>query len=272
MKNINIIEYPGVDHIQNNFETYRELFLNDATMAFRNANCNREEQQRVMEIFGDNLGWWPNSERSGSAANYEETHERHMDADKRADKDSFMLGWHLEHVQLQNNVYVGSSWCMNLFQCDPDAGKTYFVDMIAIYDSLSDEYKEFLDGTEALLKTYWGPHDKDPDSAPAIYTLVQEHWILKKKVLRLFLASIDSVELYKIHGNDPTEQEKLKFKEILIHIHYEIKDNLDNRMVHLWQEGDMVISDMFRMAHAVTGGFAEGERRLDGIFGRRLPE
>ena len=272
MKNINIIEYPGIDHIRNNFDTYRQLFLNDATMAFRNANCDREEQQQVMEIFGDNLGWWPNSQRGGSISNYEETHERHMDPDNTANKDSLMLGWHLEHVQLQRDMYVGSSWCMNLFRCDPDAGQTYFVDMLSLYDRLSDEQKDFLDGVEVLLRTYWGPHDKDPDAAPAVYKLVQEHWILKKKVLRLFLASVNDVELYRLHGNVPTDADVLRFKEILTQVHFDVKENLDNRLVHIWQEGDMVISDMFRMAHAVTGGFAEGERRLDGIFGRMLSD
>lgn len=270
MIKLETIEFPGLDYISNNIDMCAKMFLENAVIAFRNAHCDRNTQEKVMQIFGDRLDWWPNSSvpELKSVSNYEETHELHMNLENKNNKDALMLGWHLEHVQLKEDIYVGANWCMNLFRCDPDAGKTYFVDMLALYDSLSNDYKEFLEGVDVLLTSYWGAHQKEKNFPPAVYRLVQKHWILDRNVLRVFLGSINDVKLYKIYGKDPSEDDLKKFNEVMKYIYDEVTKNTDIRFVHYWQEGDMVISDMFRMAHAVTGGFKEGERKLDGIFGK----
>lgn len=270
MIKLEAIEFPGIKHISDNIDMYAEMFLKNAIIPFRNAHCDRDSQEQIMQIFGDRLGWWPNSSEPElkSENNYEETHERHMNKENQNDKNSLMLGWHLEHVQLKNDIYVGANWCMNLFRCEPDAGKTYFVDMLNLYNTLSKNEQEILDNTEVSLLSYWGSHNKPKDLPPVNYNLVQDHWILNKKVLRVFLGSYNDIKVSQINGKTPSEQEEAFFMKTLKKIYDEVKDNEEIRMVHYWQEGDMLISDMFRMAHAVTGGFKEGERRLDGIFGK----
>jgi hypothetical protein len=37
-------------------------------------------------------------------------------------------------------------------------------------------------------------------------------------------------------------------------------------MVHRWQQGDLIIPDMFKLAHAVTGGFKSEDREFRGIW------
>jgi alpha-ketoglutarate-dependent taurine dioxygenase len=267
MITINTIPYPGVDEIRNNFETYRSLFLENAIIAFRGAHCSKSEQDEVMRIFGDNLDWWPNS-RSSHDSRYEETHHRHMNSENVSNKDTMMLGWHLEHVQLTQGRYVGASWCMNLFQCEPGSGNTFFVDMIGVYDSIPERFKEVLDSAEVEIKSFWGPHDSNYQNDAATYEIVKPHWILGKKVARVFLADPSLTELRSINGEAPTQEQLSLFQEALEFIFDQVKNNDSIQMVHEWQEGDMVISDMFRMAHAVGGGFDKEQRKLDGIFGR----
>lgn len=42
-------------------------------------------------------------------------------------------------------------------------------------------------------------------------------------------------------------------------------------MVHQWQKGDLLIPDLFKLAHAVTGGFVQNQRQLDGMFAKANP-
>lgn len=267
MIQIKTIEYPGKQEIFDNFEKYKNIFLEDGVIPFRNANCQREEQEEIVKFFGDRLGWWPNS-KFDRDSNYEETHEKHMQEQNINDNNSLMLGWHLEHVQLKQDIYVGASWCMNLFRCNPEAGKTYFFNMLKFYRSLSEEDKDFLKKSEVKISKYWGAHDELDDQPEEVYSLVQKHWLHNEDTLRLFLGSLDDTSLYKFDGSTPTKEQEQRLIEILTRIIDFVKHSQDFKMVHRWQEGDMLISDMFVMAHAVSGGFKQGERRLDGIFAK----
>lgn len=270
---IKTLDFPGEKSVIENIETYRQMFLDFPIIAFRGAYCDRSSQEKIMKAFGDVLDWWPNS-TTDRPSNYEETHHNHMRADNKADKNSLMLGWHLEHIQQNDDIYVGASWCMNLFKCAPDAGITYFVDMLDLFYSLPEEEQKFLNSAVVTLKAAWGPHEKTQEDVEKLHTykFVQTHRLLKKSVLRPLFDHPDTTNLASINGADPTEEEKVLFKTLLIKIQNEVYNNEDIRHAHSWQEGDMVISDMFRLAHAVGGGFSENERRLDGIFGRFSPK
>jgi alpha-ketoglutarate-dependent taurine dioxygenase len=268
MIKIQTIEYPGKQEIFNNFDKYKKIFLEDGVIPFRNAFCDREDQEEIIKFFGDQLGWWPNSTLSINS-NYEETHERHMHEKNIGEKDSLMLDWHLEHVHLKEDIYVGASWCMNLFKCAPDAGKTYFFNMLKFYRSLPKEDKDFLKKSEAKIANYWSrvaQSGSQPEEET--YALVQKHWLHNEDTLRLFVGSLNDTKLYKFNGNMPTKEQEEKFIKILTDIIDFIKHGDEFKMVHFWEEGDMLVSDMFVMAHAVSGGFSQGQRRLDGIFAK----
>lgn len=267
MITIKTIEYPGVQHIRENFEIYKKLFLENAVISFRNAHCDKAEQDEVMRIFGDNLGWWPNSDSSNDSR-YEETHHRHMDEVNTTNKDAMMLGWHQEHVQLTQGTYLGANWCMNLFKCAPGAGNTFFVDMLGVYNSMPDNFKNVLDHAKVQITSFWGPHEKVDQNDSATYEIVKKHWILGDNVLRVFLASPELTKLTSVNEEEPTQEQQDTFKEAINFIIDQVRNNESIQLIQEWQEGDMVISDMFRMAHAVGGGFDKEQRKLDGIFGR----
>lgn len=265
MIKIQTIEYPGKKEIFNNFDKYKQIFLDDGIIPFRNAHCDREEQDEIMRFFGDRLGWWPNNSNSTGDHTYEETHERHMGVENIEDKNALMLAWHLEHVQLKKDIYVGASWCMNLFKCDPDAGVTYFVNMLKFYRELPEEEKSFLSKIEIELPQDLSQAYEAPNKEERTYKLVQNHWLHNEDTIRIFLGSEDA-KLYRFDGHTPTKEQEERLKEFLNKLFVFIYENEESRLVHYWQEGDMLISDMFIMAHAVTGGFKQGERRLDGMF------
>lgn len=267
-----IIEYPGTEKFVEDIDIYIDLFLQGKVIAFRNANCSAEDQEKIMTLLGDNLGWWPNSENIPGSEGYRspfyyETHTQSMTNTNVVDKNSLMLGWHLEHVGKIDVKYYGACWCMNLFQCDPDAGKTLFVDTIEVLESLNSEDQEFLDKCYVKIVPF-GEEEVYEGTDAGFYKLLQKHWILDKLVPRAVLMSSHETYLEMFDGNEPTEEQKNKFKLLFDYIVGQVNNNEDIRVVHSWEEGDMLILDVFRLAHAVTGGFKKGERQLDGIFGK----
>lgn len=265
MITVELEEYPGVDAILNNIDTYKDKFLKETIVGFRNAYCNREDQQKIFYAFGDALGWYPNSDNPVELANYEETHHSHMNSGNTIDKDKPMLGWHLEHVLLKNDTFLGASWCMNLFKCEPGAGYTYFIDMAKLHDSLSDDDKDFLSSTVASVEITKGDKTDLYENK-----VVQHHWVLGDKIIRLHFMP-NSTSLKSIEGRTPTQDEETRFDSIINNIMTQVYENRDIVKVQEWQEGDMLILDMFKLAHAVGGGFKQNERQLDGIFGHLNP-
>lgn len=261
MIEIELEEYPGIDAILDNIDYYKKKFLADAVFGFKNAYCDRSDQERIFQAFGDFLGWSPNTNNPSNVSNYEETHHNHMNQNNTASSNEYMLGWHVEHVTLKNDTYIGASWCMNLFQCLPGAGYTYFVDMLKLYNSLSDSDRQFLDHAIVTLTLNKGNVETSHD-----YPFIQPHWLLGSNVVRSHFTP-NITKLKSISGADATAEQADRFSEIHRNILTQVYDNEDIRMVRKWQEGDMLILDMFRMAHAIGGGFNEGERKLNGIFG-----
>lgn len=251
---VKTIEFPGYEEIKNNFNFYKNIFLDNQILAFRNANINSEMQLKLIKLFGDNLGWVPNSS-SEENIDYAETHHQHIDKKGNVSKDELVLEWHQEHVGDFNFNFVSGMWSMGLFECEPDSGKTYFVDMSKIYNNLDIEDKNFLDKCTAYCEG-------------EVYKIVSNHWITNEKTIRTFYATIENVSLYLIDDKKPTELESEKFNLLHDQIVAQVWLNKDIRMEHLWQTGDLLIPDLFKLAHSVSGGFNKNQRRLDGMFGR----
>jgi alpha-ketoglutarate-dependent taurine dioxygenase len=266
MSQINTIDFPGYEELKNNFNTYKDIFLNNQIIAFRNANLDLEDQIKVINLFGDNFNLQQNSSGYDSSE-YVEDHHKHMNKENVENKNEIMLGWHQEHVDDNEDIYAIGVWCMEIFKCEPDAGKTYFMDMSKVYNSFTSIDKEFLDSCFVSIKNEWEIENGFTDSMDAVYRLVSNHWITNEKTIRTFYGRGEKVNLHSVNGNDPTELEIDKFN--LLHDEIFTKVWLDNdvRIEHLWQEGDLLIPDLFKLAHAVTGGFDKDQRKLRGIFG-----
>jgi alpha-ketoglutarate-dependent taurine dioxygenase len=260
MNTITTIDFPGYDEIKNNFKKYKEIFINNKIIAFRNANIDFNMQTKIMHLFGDNLGWYPNSNNPESS-DYIEDHHKHMNNNNINKKDSIMLAWHQEHVATTGKPLVSGLWNMTLFNCKPDTGKTYFIDMSKFYYSLLKEDQLFLDKCKAMVNI---------ENSFFIYDVVSNHWITNEKVLRTYFDD-EIVELIEFDSKKPSEIEKNKFNDLSKYISNEINFNEDIRMQHIWQQGDLLVPDLFKLAHAVSGGFNKNERKLEGMFGKLEP-
>ena len=62
------------------------------------------------------------------------------------------------------------------------------------------------------------------------------------------------------------------FKEIRNFYFDQVLYNKDIRICHKWDEGDFLVVDLFKMAHAVTGGFNPKEREFIGLWARETSD
>jgi alpha-ketoglutarate-dependent taurine dioxygenase len=259
MINAEQVNFLGVNEIKNNISLYLDKFIKSGVIVFRNANLNKEEHIIFNEHLSSLFGWniHKNTE-SNNTYSYTENHSQNKGLDGSS-SDDIALVWHIEHVSYQNPI-VSGTWNMEVFNTDSENGKTYFVDSEKIYNRMSDDWKNFL--SSCLVKSKINEK---------IYTPVQEHWITKNPVLRLDVDNlkfnINYTELYSVNHNVPTQNDLIVFNEILQWFSNEVFNNENIRVVHKWQQGDLVLVDTFKMAHAVTGGFKPSDREFTGIWG-----
>lgn len=259
--NIETIEFPGIDTIVNNAEFYKDKFVNDSILVFRNANLSFDQQSKLHSSLGKIFGWITPKEVDDKLTKYIENHASNRKLGI-ATKDEIMLTWHIEHVYYDNPILAGT-WNMVVFNIDNENGKTYFVDSEKVYQLMSQESKDFLDKCIISAKDF-GLEDLFTNFSP-----VQNHWITGKPLIRVRIAEnkegINNLVLFD--GKEPTKDQNEKFKDIVWWFSNQVINNEEIRMVHKWQKGDLVIPDMFKLAHAVTGGFDPMDREFIGIWG-----
>lgn len=258
MKETVSIEYPGIDSILNNIDYYIDKFKNDSIIVFRNANLSLSKQEELTRKMGDYFGWFPNV-NSGLLERYTESHKSnpHLDG---VDGDTIFLDWHIEHPYYGLPI-VASTWNMINFTANPETGKTYFVDMAKIYKSLPKDWQDFLSRATII------GSNPSVHTEPREFKAVWNHWLLDEKVFRFQVVRYAAKShLKSFDGRNPTDIERQKMVEICTHVYSELNKDGDHRIVHKWQKGDLVIPDIFKLAHAVTGGFMPNEREFSGIW------
>jgi alpha-ketoglutarate-dependent taurine dioxygenase len=263
MRIINPTPFISIDDIRNNVEHYANMVINNKIVCFRDANLSIEDQDLVRKIFGDYFNWYPKTKDSNEIQEkYQENHSRLNFSQENSDKDQIILPWHLEHTEY-NIPIVASFWNMIKFSADPETGKTLFVDTSEIYEMLSEEWKDFLNKSK-----YCSSKENYPNFVkPAI----SKHWWIEKKVVRIDIThnNNDVDYLYEFDGRKPTDSEKEKFLEIRRYILDTITmNNKDIIYVHKWKEGDLLVSDLFVLAHSITGGFNSEDREFVGLWAR----
>ena len=269
-------EFTSIEEIKSNPDKYKDIFLKDKIIVFRNANLNKEQQTELMEFFGDTLGWYPNS-LNRSPSDYVEDHHKHMVNGRYATKDQLMLNWHTEHVENENDSFHGATWRMEKFNCPEDSGHTYFMDMTKMYADLNKEDQEFLDKCVTYLTVVEATYDRDNNQTlkeiKQSFNTVAPHPITGEKTLRVHLASPvpEFISLEKFDGREPTVDEINNFNRLIKWVCNEVWNNEEIRMVHKWQEGDLAVPDLYKLAHSVSGGFVENQRTLQGQFGKATP-
>jgi alpha-ketoglutarate-dependent taurine dioxygenase len=257
MIHISPIDFTSINEISNNIDFYKNLFTKDGILIFRDANLSHEEHMEFHNMLKNNFGWYLNAENY-----YTEDHSRLTTDSLRniTDNNKVMLPWHVEHPHYSNPI-VAATWNMHKFNTDPENGKTFFVDMEKLFISMSDEYKNF--AKQCIISNTY----KDKT-----YNLIGHHWINNNPVIRMsyiFEDLTQFLDLVTVNGKIPTEDDINLYKNMMYWIQKEITTNLDIRIVHKWKQGDIVMPDMYKMCHAVTGGFDSQDREFTGIWGHQ---
>jgi alpha-ketoglutarate-dependent taurine dioxygenase len=141
MKITKIIEYPGFENLKNNLELYKQEFLKENILIFRNANLTYEEQEKVQKLFGTILNCYPNKD-SDKPDPYIEDHKTIM-KNRTAQENEILLEWHIEHPYYDNPIVAGF-WNMTVYNITNNGGKTLFINVSNLYKSLAIEDQEFL--------------------------------------------------------------------------------------------------------------------------------
>lgn len=269
-------EFTSINEIKSNFNKYKEIYLKNKIIIFRNANLTKEEQTDLMIFLGDNIGWYPNSIHK-DPSDYIEDHHKHMVGGRYAKKDELMLNWHTEHVQNEEDPFHGATWRMEKFDCPEDSGHTYFVDMTKMFYDLSQEDQDFISKCISEIQinesTYSANGEKTVREIKKSFDAVGFHPITKEKTLRVFLGDSypENIDLLRFDGREPNQEEKDRHLALIRKICYDVWHNEDIRMVHKWRQGDLAVPDLYKLAHAVSGGFTENQRTLSGQFGKAKP-
>lgn len=274
MITVNKVDFISIEEIKSNPDKYKEIYLRDKIIVFRNANLTKEQQSDLMVFFGDLLNWYPNS-KDPYIEDYIEDHHKHMPTQGYVSKDELMLSWHTEHVENEENSHHGATWRMEKFDCPADSGHTYFVDMAKMFEDLNKEDQDFLSRCINKLETvesrYVGEEKLDVVISKD-FSCVNYHPITKEKTVRLWLFSqnLQCLSLCKIDDREPNEEERTRHKNLTQWICNQVWENEDIRMVLKWEEGDLAVPDLYKLAHSVSGGFTKNQRILSGQFGRAL--
>lgn len=248
------IEFTSIEDIDYNFEFYKKLFLKHKVIAFSNANLSHSDHIRMHGILKKNFGC------IDIDTEYVENHAASVTRDS-CGPDDIMLDWHVEHPYYEVPI-VFSTWNMHKFKTDQENGKTYFVDMELLFKSFSEEDQEF------LKKCVEKNSLETTNNIKNEHSTIGYHWITSNPVIRTawLIDTKANVQLHTFDGNNPTQSEIDRYTKLIQLIRHKVSNDLDIRIVHKWQQGDLLLVDIYKMCHAVTGGFDPEDREFTGMW------
>jgi alpha-ketoglutarate-dependent taurine dioxygenase len=260
--NSKIFDFTSIEEISSNFNFYKEIFIKNGLIVFRNAKLSHQEHIVFHKMLSKGFGAYIENNLNG----YTEDHSRLTDdIKKNANDNGIILDWHIEHPHYTNPIVLGS-WNMHKFTAQEESGKTYFVDTKVLFDIMPDNFKEFAKKCIII-----NPVGKS-QGVEASHKLVDNHWITGDLVIRISHLSETGNNyqvLYTFDGNVPTKEEYNFYNNIMKWIQDQLSQNLSIRVVHKWRQGDIVVPDMYKMCHAVSGGFESKQREFKGIWSRQ---
>lgn len=259
-----IIKYQGMEDIRNNINLYFSMLIDYSVICFRGGDLSLEEQIEIATIFGDHCGWFPNSKDLedpqnvvGLKANafYRENHEKTITP--KVGKNNLLITWHLEH-NWRKNPTVAGIWNMQVFTCGEENGNTLFVDTGEIFTMLKQDDQKFLRKCKSYMYAETETHTID---------CIKPHWYTKKDIINMDLYNDHSREyLAEFDGLKPNEEQIERFKKIRYFVLDQVLNNRSIRIVHRWNQGDVLIPDLHKLAHTVTGGFSPEQRYFEGMW------
>lgn len=253
------ITFSSKEELYENLDKVLDDFRGFGVSVIRGLNLSREEQHQLVQDLGDIIGWFPNNQSVEVLHKYQENHSSNYYLED-SEPDEIILDWHLEHVDYDSYVpLIGGVWNMFNFKANPNSGMTYFLDSCEAYKLFSREEIDFF---SKCTLTWSDVNGSGPHYAPVIVS----HWLTKNPLIRIEITKEVLPVISEFDGRKPTEEEQLRMLELKSKFHDIVDNNEDLRIIHKWQEGDIVIPDLQRMAHAVTGGFNSSDREFIGVW------
>lgn len=254
---IPVLSYSSKSELYSDLETVKDKYVSDGIVVLRGLHFTEPEQGELTLSLGDLIGWFPNHSSSDIGRKYTESHSGNQNV-AGSKGDQIVLDWHIEHVDYdQQCPLVAGLWNMWHFNCAPGTGLTYFVDTTEVFKLLTEEEQAFLSASKiSWVDAYgFGPH---------LGLAVVPHWLTGIPTIRIEITKHVKTDLVSVNEGTATEQHSAEFKRIYKKIIDLIETNQDIRMTHQWEHGDIVIPDLFKLAHAVTGGFDPKDRSFTG--------
>lgn len=279
MKNVTVFDVESLENVYKNLEEIKQVFVKDGVFALRGLSLDADEYPRIYphnvvnqdllpkapeqfeltKMLGDFFGWHPNSKSTFWDHIMVENHSRN-DISKYS-KDDNIIAWHLEHVDYDSHIpLLASTWSMWNLEIIPGsgAGNTFFTDSGLLHKELNHSDAEFL---SKCLVTWYDIDTSGPHKSPAVV----KHWLTGKPIIRLEITPSVKLFLKSFDERVPTQEEKNRFDEIKKNIVQRVRTS-ELSLVHEWLCGDVVVPDLQRMAHTVTGGFRPHERTFTNFF------
>lgn len=240
------------------------LFKDVGVLVFRGFKFSDADHIELVKALGDEFDWNVQTGASNdtlNAAVYPGGHSDLTDREYAHTKDDYVLDWHIEQVYYIDPILAGA-WNMTTFTGDSAVGNTRFVDSTELYETFSVDDQEFL---SKCVVTWDKPLSNG--KGPFFTKVVDSHPISGRPTLRVETdrGCYKMPELCLFDGNEPSSTEIARLDSLLATLKDSLDNNTDIRYSQEWVEGDLLIVDLFRMYHAVMGGFRQGERRFTGI-------
>jgi alpha-ketoglutarate-dependent taurine dioxygenase len=274
MRQIPAVRISSLDDALGKLPEICELFTSTGLLKLQGYGLSRSEQLTFVSKMGDIFSWNINTKVVEEAAadtvlDLYVFMGGHSDDPHRSESiaSNYAVDWHIEQV-FYVDTFLAGFWNMyHIGYEDPKAGNTHFVDSSELYNLLPEEDKDFLNKSVVIWDKPIGPKD---GFGPYYTKALDTNKVNGKTTIRLETdgGCIVPVSLYKFGGEDPTPEQSARLDQILALLKQDLALKKDLRYVQQWQKNDMIIVDLFRMYHAVTGGFGYGERKFHGTFTR----
>lgn len=249
------------------------LMTTNGLVIIRNAAIDEEMQISIAKNLGDISGWVPSS-RVPSIYMYRENHSltfRERATNPRVNEElldeNVLVSWHLEHI-CRVPRYVAAIWRMHHFSCASTSGMTGFVDAQEILNCLSKEELAFLNSAQIAYVENGLVYDsvvmEIGSTRETCVPAIDIHPLTGREICRL-TPSLHGEQLCLVDGSPPSIRDGVDFAHIKNKLVKHIWTNKSFQFWWSWREGDVMLVDLLRMYHCVSGGFAVDTRLLVGI-------
>jgi len=284
-----------IEDVESNPSEFIDIFREHGLIGFRDSNCvdPAVDPIRLLDAFAQELSWTPHpAQPDGSLSGSWGYLQQYDDvlAEREVDVSEDLIQWHIEGIS-KLRTQAAAAWFMYKFSAAPGTGSTGFVDMSKLLDKMPDNFREI---AERAATVHYPPFPSTTEDIESFRTqrdnlrnvlavpagdgrdvlafprqVVEHHPDFGFDVLRLCPCREwfgCQHHIYSIDGERPEANDLDLFFRMQDWVNREIVSVKENQIFWDWAEGDVVIPDLFRMAHGVRGGFTPGQRYFQGYW------